>query len=227
MKCTAFILTVIFMATYPAFVSPATKNDIVKLESLKETITNEAAKLLHNNGIEVANLPRKTNAELQRLINNLTSQLTNHIHMQHKNEIALDVVCTDLATTLANFIPSALTVVSKKVLPQAVDAFITKLVQEKPVKIEKLPPKLQTEFNQRKKETLALLISDMNADERDYVYVSDLEAVCHKKFDLFLERAKYILISQWGQGAMSALDSLKFVTNTQPFPLQNQKNIGG
>lgn len=228
MKNKAFILIAAIIATYPFFGSPTTKNDTVKLENLSATVTKQATTLLHNNGIEVANLPRKTAAELKTKLNLITAQLTNHLRMQHKDEIALDLVCKDLEIALSDFIENALTVVSQKVLPQAVDQFITKLAQEKPVNLAKLPQKMKDEFEQRKDNVLSLLIKDMKEDNRDYVYVSNLESTCHKKFDLFLERAKYVLISLWGQGAMATLDSLKFVTNTQPFPQQTQqKKIGG
>jgi predicted Fe-Mo cluster-binding NifX family protein len=223
MKLSLFIFTITIITTCSLYSSPAVKRTLIKLDDLTTTITQEATNILQAHGIEVKNLPRKTTASLHVKLNFVTDQLTHHLYIQHKNEIALEVIHKDLEAALTDFIATALTVVSKKVLPQTVTAFITKLVEEKPVNITKLPEKMKQEFEQRKAFILTTLINNMNADDCDYVYVSDLERLCHVKLDLFLERAKYVLISQWGQGAMTALDSLKFVTNTQPFPVQPQQ----
>ncbi len=111
------------------------------------------------------------------------------------------------------------TAISQAILPQTLDAFIAKLAEDKPVKLEKLPEKMKTELNKRKELVLTSLIKTMETDNRDFVEVSELETLTHKKFDLFLERAKYVVISQWSQNAIASLDSLKFVTNTRPFPI--------
>lgn len=227
MKFTYVILAAIIIGECPMVMYPqaktATNRTIVKIDDIKSVVTQEATSILHERGIEVKNLPQKIALALQGKINYISNQLTNHLRLQKKNEISLTIIRKDLEAVLVDFTENALTVVSKKVLPQAVTAFIEKLVQEKPVNVTKLPENMKDEFNRRKASILQTLINNMKAGTRDYVYVSELESLCHKKLDLFLERAKYVLISQWGQGAMTALDSLKFVTNTQQFPIQPPK----
>ena len=197
-------------------------NAPIKLEDLRKTIAQEAALILNKQDITVKKLPQKFSCELQKKIANVTTQLINHLNVQRKKDVSLDVIRKDLEAALNSFIQTSLTVISKKNIPQTVDACITQLAQEKKINFEKLPPKMKTECEKRKGCIVSTLIEKMKTDSRDYVYVCDLENLCHEKFDLFLERAKYVLMSQWGQAAMSALDSLKYATNTQPFPQQKE-----
>ncbi len=182
-------------------------------------VAQEASDILSQYGIDVKKLPRNVATELKGKIDLVTNQLTNHLRMQKKNAIELNVIHHDIEATLESITKIALTVISQKALPQALNEFIAKLAKEKPVAIEKLPEKLKVELDERKELVLTTLINTMKSGARDYVYVSELETLCHKKFDLFLERAKYILVSLWGQNAIASLNSLKFVTNTQPFPI--------
>jgi hypothetical protein len=213
-----FFASVIFIITtlnsYP--------NAPIKLEDLRKTVAQEAALILNKQDINVKNLPQKFSVELQKKIANVTTQLINHLNVQRKKDVSLDVIHKDLEAALNTFTQTALTVISKKNISQAIDTCVTQLAQEKNITFDKLPPKMKTECEKRKGCIVSTLIEKMKTDNRDYVYVCDLENLCHEKFDLFLERAKYVLISQWGQAAMSALDSLKYATNTQPFPLQKE-----
>ncbi len=220
---TAILTSGWLTATPPATKKSVDKRIIVQISDLKTAIAQEASSLLIANGLDPKSLPNKLAADVAKKIDAVTAQLTNNLRMQQKSTTSLAIIQKDLAAALDNLITKARGVVSKKMLTKTVDAFIATLVEEKPVNLEKLPEKMKTEFEQRRKIILSNLADIMRKANRDYVYVSELEQVCHQKLDVFLERAKYVLFSQWGQAPMAALDSLRFVTNTQAYPLPFSK----
>lgn len=220
---TPFILTIPLLCGWTHLGTTTTKSapatNIVKITDLKNAITQEAYRILQAHGLDIKNLPHHLAKNIARKISDVTTQLSNNLTMQHKTEISLAIVQKDTGVAINPLINDAIAVVSRKILTQTVDNFITNLIEEKSITIAKLPTNMATELGQRREAILTKLTQTMANDGRDYVYVSELERECHTKLDLFLERAKYVLISIQSQNVIAALDSLRLVTGTQPFPV--------
>lgn len=200
-----------------------TSCDMVALKDVPNKITSITSTLLTTEELDTTTLSPKQTIILQEKINTLIQNITERIIRQKKNGIPFSTLNDYVKFQLTPFIKDTLATIPATKLEQALETHAEKVLKANKIKLTKLPEKIQNEFKAKQEQVLSELQLLMNNNNRDYVTLQELESKFNEILGAFIEHASYVMLSVGLQNIMQQINTLKVITNTQPYPIPQEK----